>query len=158
MVMKIMYVIVKGADGKPRLSPVDMGADKSGNEASKYLAKLKALDKMENLITSDQLQCLLVEKHVYCTIWKSFHLSTTFTTNVFWICSKHAFQQTSVGTYEEYITRCSAIARKFKGRLSMLDIMELDPATFNLINKISYEEASRASSADVEEELEEALT
>jgi hypothetical protein len=40
----------------------------------------------------------------------------------------------------------------------MLDIMELDPATFNLINKISYEEASRASSADVEEELEDALT
>ncbi len=40
----------------------------------------------------------------------------------------------------------------------MLDIMELDPATFNLINKISYEEASRASSADVEEELEDAMT
>ena len=62
-----MYVIVKGADGKPRLSPVDMGADKSGNEASKYLAKLKALDKMENLITSDQLQCLLVETVKYDT-------------------------------------------------------------------------------------------
>ena len=39
----------------------------------------------------------------------------------------------------------------------MLDIMELDPATFNLINKISYEEASRASTDDVEEELEEAM-